>query len=369
MQLTDTHSHLYAEEFDADRAEALQRARDAGVGTLLLPAIDSLTHERLFTMAAAEPAMCRPMMGLHPTSVNDNPRWREELQMVERYLAEPPNGLKFCAVGEIGLDYYWSRDFVAEQREAFIEQCRLAASLDLPVAIHTRAAWDDMYDILREECDRARQRGERLRGVLHAFSEDADTFRRLRECGDWLFGIGGVVTFRKSVISTSVAEIPLEQIVLETDCPYLTPVPHRGERNESAYVRYVCEAVARIKGLDPEHVAAVMNEPSVMQKKVRAVSARAIKAVPEKGMSGAGGMYADLMACAPVQEAARKCQLLILPCFRTGACVPEDLCGPAAKQGDKGCPAGRIAVFLCQGAHMCASFGHQTVADSDGVLK
>ena len=257
MQLTDTHSHLYAEEFDADRAEALQRARDAGVETLLLPAIDSLSHERLFTMAAAEPAMCRPMMGLHPTSVNDNPRWREELRMVERYLAEPPHGLTFCAVGEIGLDYYWSRDFVAEQREAFIAQCRLAASLDLPVAIHTRAAWDDMYDILREECDGARRRGERLRGVLHAFSEDADAYRRLRECGDWLFGIGGVVTFRKSVISTSVAEIPLEHIVLETDCPYLTPVPHRGERNESSYVRYVCEAVARIKGLDPEQVAAV----------------------------------------------------------------------------------------------------------------
>ena len=211
-------------------------------------------------MAAAEPEMCHPMMGLHPTSVNDTPRWREELQIVERYLAEPPRGLTFCAVGEIGLDYYWSRDFVAEQREAFIEQCRMAASLDLPVAIHTRAAWDDMYDILREECDRARQRGERLRGVLHAFSENADTFRRLRDCGDWLFGIGGVVTFRKSVISTSVAEIPLEQIVLETDCPYLTPVPHRGERNESSYVRYVCEAVARIKGLDPEHVAAVTTE-------------------------------------------------------------------------------------------------------------
>ena len=108
MRLTDTHSHLYAEEFDDDRAEALQRARDAGVGTLLLPAIDSLTHERLFTMAAAEPAMCHPMMGLHPTSVNDNPRWREELRTVERYLAEPPRGLTFCAVGEIGLDYYWS---------------------------------------------------------------------------------------------------------------------------------------------------------------------------------------------------------------------------------------------------------------------
>lgn len=255
MRLTDTHSHLYAEEFDADRAEALARAREAGVETLLLPAIDSLTHERLFAMAASEPDMCRPMMGLHPTSVNDNPRWREELDTVARYLDAPPQGLRFCAVGEIGLDYYWSRDFVAEQREAFIAQCRMAVRLDLPVAIHTRAAWDDMCEILEAECARAEAAGGRLRGVLHAFSEDAATYRRLRRCGDWLFGIGGVVTFKKSVISASVADIALDDMVLETDCPYLTPVPHRGERNESAYVRYVCEAVARIKGLDPEEVA------------------------------------------------------------------------------------------------------------------
>ena len=255
MRLTDTHSHLYAEEFDADRAEALARAREAGVETLLLPAIDSLTHERLFAMAAADPDMCRPMMGLHPTSVNDNPHWREELDTVERHLASPPQGLRFCAVGEIGLDYYWSRDFVAEQREAFIAQCRLAVRLDLPVAIHTRAAWDDMCEILEAECARAEAGGGRLRGVLHAFSEDADTYRRLRRCGDWLFGIGGVVTFKKSVISASVADIALDDMVLETDCPYLTPVPHRGERNESAYVRYICQAVARIKGLDPDEVA------------------------------------------------------------------------------------------------------------------
>lgn len=256
MRLTDTHSHLYAEEFDTDRAEALDRARKAGVARLLLPAIDSLSHGRLFALAASEPDMCRPMMGLHPTSVNDNPRWREELDTVGRYLAEPPRGLRFCAVGEIGLDYYWSRDYVAEQREAFVVQCRLAARLDLPVAIHTRAAWDDMCEILEAECAAAAARGERLRGVLHAFSEDAGTYRRLRRCGEWLFGIGGVVTFKKSAVAAAVAEIPLEHMVLETDCPYLTPVPHRGGRNESAYVRYVCDKVAEIKGMDPEEVAA-----------------------------------------------------------------------------------------------------------------
>ena len=260
MKLIDTHSHLYAEEFDDDRGEALARARERGVEYLLLPAIDSESHQRLFDLVAAEPTMCRPMMGLHPTSVNDNPRWREELAMVERYLVEPPAGVRFCAVGEIGLDYYWSQDFVAEQREAFVAQCRLAARLDLPVAIHTRAAWDDMCDILEAESSRAESRGERLRGVLHAYSESADVYRRLRECGDWLFGIGGVVTYKKSVVAEAVAQMDVGHIVLETDCPYLSPVPHRGRRNESAYVSHVCDKVAEIKGLPSEEVARITSE-------------------------------------------------------------------------------------------------------------
>ena len=174
MQLIDTHSHLYAEEFDTDRTEAVERAREGGVERLLLPAIDSESHERMFSLAKAHPDLCRPMMGLHPTSVNDNPQWREELALVEQYLTTPPEGISFCAVGEIGLDYYWSQEFVTEQREAFIEQCRLAARLDMPVAIHTRAAWDDMCEILESETVRATERGERLRGVLHAYSEGAD---------------------------------------------------------------------------------------------------------------------------------------------------------------------------------------------------
>lgn len=255
MELIDTHSHLYAEEFDADRAEALARARERGVARLLLPAIDSVSHGRLLALAEAEPSMCRPMMGLHPTSVNDNPRWREELAEAERLLLAPPGGLRFCAVGEIGLDYYWSDGFRAEQREAFVTQCRLAARLDLPVAIHTRAAWDDMCAILERETARASARGERLRGVLHAFSEDAGVYRRLCACGDWLFGVGGVVTFKKSTVAAAVPEMSLDRIVLETDCPYLTPVPHRGRRNESAYVSHVCDKVAELLGLPPEAVA------------------------------------------------------------------------------------------------------------------
>lgn len=255
MELIDTHSHLYAEEFDSDRAEALARARERGVVRLLLPAIDSGSHCRMFDLAEREREMCRPMMGLHPTSVNDNPRWREELAEAERYLLAPPRGLRFCAVGEIGLDYYWSEEFKAEQREAFTEQCRLAARLDLPVAIHTRAAWDDMCDILETETARAASCGQRLRGVLHAFSEGADVYRRLCACGDWLFGIGGVVTYKKSAVAAAVPDMSLDRIVLETDCPYLTPVPHRGERNESAYVSHVCDKVAELLGTTSAEVA------------------------------------------------------------------------------------------------------------------
>lgn len=257
MILIDTHSHIYAEEFDSDRQEALIRARERGVKRLLLPAIDSESHDRMLSLAKTESNWCRPMMGLHPTSVNENPRWREELNEVEKLLASPPEGIRFCAVGEIGLDYYWSQDYIAEQREVFIHQCRLAAHLDMPVAIHTRAAWDDMCEILEAECKRATERGKHLRGVLHAFSEDADTYRRLLNCGDWLFGIGGVVTFKKSALAVAVAEMDINHIILETDCPYLTPVPHRGQRNESAYVSHICEKIAEIKGMDPEEVARI----------------------------------------------------------------------------------------------------------------
>ena len=225
LQLIDTHSHLYEPEFDTDRAEAMERAAAAGVERLLLPAIDSESHERLFEMCRRWPERCFPMMGLHPTSVNDNPAWRKELALVEKYLENSPVG-NFCAVGEIGLDFYWSNDFRAEQTEAFERQIELALQYNLPIAVHTRSAWTEMCEVI-----------ERFRG------------RGL------LFGIGGVVTFKKSPLAEVVREIPLEKLVLETDCPYLTPVPFRGQRNESAYVRYICDKIAEIKGITPEQVA------------------------------------------------------------------------------------------------------------------
>lgn len=257
MRLIDTHSHLYDETFATDYREALRRASEAGVGRLLLPAIDSESHEALFALCREAPAITAPMMGLHPTSINDNPRWREELALVERYLDAPPTGIRFCGVGEIGLDFYWNRDFMAEQQEAFVAQLRMAAARDLPVAIHTRAAWEQMQHLIGVEYAAAKARGEHLRGVFHAYSEDAATYRRLKRLteGNFLFGIGGVVTYKKSVVAEAVREMELTDLLLETDCPYLTPVPHRGERNESAYVVHTARKVAELKGLSLDEVA------------------------------------------------------------------------------------------------------------------
>lgn len=257
MQLIDTHSHLYDEAFESDLQDALARASDAGIKRLLLPAIDSESHEALFALCRMSPSACRPMMGLHPTSINDNPHWREELALVEHYLDNPPAGIRFVAVGEIGLDFYWSQDFVAEQTEAFVAQLRMAAKRDLPVAIHTRAAWEQMEQIIETEYQAAKVRGERLRGVFHAYSEDATTYHRLRKKteGNFCFGIGGVVTYKKSVVAEAVKAMALEDLVLETDCPYLTPVPHRGQRNESAYVVHTAAKVAELQGINLEEVA------------------------------------------------------------------------------------------------------------------
>lgn len=250
MTLTDTHSHLYAPEFDTDREEAFARCLEHGVDRLLLPAIDSESHTALFDLCRRHPDHCRPMMGLHPTSINDNPRWREELQLVESLLKDRPEGISpFCAIGEIGLDFYWSSDHKAEQIEAFRHQIELSIRYGLPIAVHTRDAWPETLEVMRTFAGRG------VRGVFHAFSDTLESYRELKTLGDFVFGIGGVVTFKKSLISKIVPEMDLDDLVLETDCPYLTPSPHRGERNESSYVRFVCRKVAELKGLTPEEVA------------------------------------------------------------------------------------------------------------------
>lgn len=244
--MIDTHSHIYAEEFDQDRDAALERARQAGVEMLLLPDIDSESRARMVALASEHGDYCRAMAGFHPTSVNDNPAWREEIDMVERMLQAPP--VPLCGVGEIGLDLYWSGDFYKQQREALHAQLELALQYDLSVVIHTRSAYKEMEDAI------ATYRGRALRGVFHAYAADVDSARRLSRMGDFLFGIGGVVTFKNSGLDRVVAELPTELLLLETDCPYLTPVPHRGKRNESAYVEYVCRKIAELHNKSFEQV-------------------------------------------------------------------------------------------------------------------
>lgn len=255
IRLIDTHSHIYEPEFDDDRDSVVERAVTAGVDRMLLPAIDSQSYKRMFDLCRLYPDNCYAMMGLHPTSINDRPDWAAELAVTEYYLTTPPDGIRIIAVGEIGLDYYWSHDFVTQQTEAFIRQLRIAVELDLPVAIHTRAAWDDMTAIIETESKTARLAGKRLRGVFHAFSEDAATYRRLKACGEFLFGIGGTVTYRKSTVAETIREMSLDDILLETDCPYLTPVPYRGKRNESSYIPFICEKVASLLDIPFEDVA------------------------------------------------------------------------------------------------------------------
>ena len=248
--LIDTHSHIYDEAFDGDRDAVVERAVAEGVERIILPAIDGESNERLFDLCRAHKGYVVPLMGLHPTSVNDNPRWREELAEVERLLDNPPHGIeKFYGVGEIGLDLYWSRDWQSEQTEAFRAQLDMALKRDLPIVVHTRDAWEEMAAIVEE------YKGRGLRGVFHAFSADVAMYERLRECGEFVFGIGGVVTFKKSALAEVVKSMRLEDLVVETDAPYLTPAPHRGTRNESSYVRFTAAKIAELQGVDYKVVA------------------------------------------------------------------------------------------------------------------
>ena len=247
--MIDTHSHIYAEEFDADRGEALERAWSAGVELMLLPDIDSESRDRMFELAQQHPERCLAMAGLHPTSINNNPQWQSELDMVERLLHTAPT--KLWGVGEIGLDLYWSNEFYREQREALHAQLELALQHNLPVVIHTRSAYNEMVDAI------ATYRGRGLRGVFHAFADSSEMARKLERMGEFKFGIGGVVTFKNSGLNKVVEELPMELLLLETDSPYLTPVPHRGKRNEPAYVEHVCRKIAEIKGTTLEHVDSI----------------------------------------------------------------------------------------------------------------
>ncbi|MBR5075633.1 MAG: TatD family hydrolase [Bacteroidales bacterium] len=242
MEYIDTHTHAYDEAFSGCEDEVVARGVAAGVTIQLQADVDSRERDRMFALVERHPGVLRPMLGLYPGSVDKD--WRREIDALEAW-----RDRGIVAVGEIGLDYHYGADFKAEQQEAFRVQLELAAAWDLPVNIHLREATEDFFAII-EDC-----RHLHLRGNLHAFSGSAETFERLRRLGDWYVGIGGVLTFKKASLAETVKRIPLDRILLETDAPYLTPVPHRGERNESAYIPIIADFLARQKGVSPEEVA------------------------------------------------------------------------------------------------------------------
>ncbi len=248
--LTDTHTHLYSEAFKEDRPEMIQRALDLGITRFFIPAIDSSYTESMYQLEAAYPNEIFLMMGLHPTSVNDN--YEEELVHVETQFQKR----KFYAVGEIGIDLYWDSSTLEIQKIAFKRQIQLAKKYDLPIVIHCRNAFDEIFDVLETEKD------DKLYGVFHCFT---GTFEQAQKAISYnmKLGIGGVVTFKNGKIDTFLNQIPLKHIVLETDSPYLTPAPYRGKRNESAYLDLVCKKVSALYNLSEEEVAKITTQNSI----------------------------------------------------------------------------------------------------------
>lgn len=244
MRLIDTHCHLYVEEFRNDVEEVLSNARQAGVERIYLPAIDSTEHEVLLALEAAHPEICIAMMGLHPCYVKEN--YEEELRKVEDWFSRR----KFAAVGEIGLDFYWDRNYDAQQYEAFRRQLELAKQYKVPVSIHSRNA---TLECIKEV--KALQDGG-LSGVFHCFSGSYELAKEVVKLGFYL-GIGGVVTYKNGGLPEVLKQIPLEHIVLETDAPYLSPVPYRGKRNQPAYLTPITEKLSDIYGVSTETIGAI----------------------------------------------------------------------------------------------------------------
>ncbi len=243
--MIDTHSHLYEDEFNDDRAEAIGRLLTNGVHKVLLPNIDVESMPKMTALEDSNPQLFSSMVGLHPTSVTAH--YKEDLATLKATIGQR----RYIAVGEIGLDYYWDRTFYTEQQDAFRKQVGWAVDLILPVALHVRKAMDETIAVLKQ-FDK-----EKLHGVFHSFSGTIEMAREIARLGDFYYGINGVVTFKNAGIAEVVKDLPLERLLLETDCPYLTPVPFRGKRNETSYVVYVAQKIAEIKGITIDEVAEI----------------------------------------------------------------------------------------------------------------
>ncbi|MCX8020767.1 MAG: TatD family hydrolase [Chitinophagaceae bacterium] len=244
MTFADTHTHIYLSDFENDREQMIERAVHAGVKACLLPAIDRSEHTNLLNLCQKYPTFCFPMMGLHPCSVKEN--YKEELNEVYSLLTTR----KFYGIGEIGLDFYWDKTFVEEQKEAFFTQLEWASHFKLPVSIHSRNALDDCIQIVKYF-----PKGT-LSGVFHCFAGNERQAKEITEYGFYL-GIGGVATYKNAGLDATLKHIAPGFLVLETDAPYLTPVPFRGKRNEPAYLKYVAEKIAMIKNITVEEVAEI----------------------------------------------------------------------------------------------------------------
>jgi len=244
MQFIDTHTHLFLPEFDTDRDQVIANAQKEGVEKLLLPNVDSSTLERLNDLVKKYPDFCLPMIGLHPTSVKED--FKDELELVENYLKDN----KVCAIGEIGMDLYWDKTFLKEQEKVFRSQISLAKKYDLPVVIHARDSFDEIFNIMEDVID------DKLNGVFHAFTGNNEQAKKITEWG-FKIGLGGILTFKNSGLDKVVNNIDINHIVLETDSPYLAPVPKRGKRNESSYIIYIAQKLAEIKNISVSEVAQV----------------------------------------------------------------------------------------------------------------
>ena len=242
-RLIDTHCHLYLEEFKPDLEQVIKRAEAEGVVRFMLPAIDSTQTENLLETERRFKGQCFAMMGLHPCSVKEN--YEEELRLVEYWLDKRA----FVAVGEIGLDYYWDLTFKSQQMEAFDKQIQFAIKHKLPIVIHSRNSLDDCIEVV------SRYKGK-LTGIYHCFSGSLQQAKAIIELGFFL-GIGGVLTYKNAGLAEVVKDVPLEHIVLETDSPYLTPVPFRGKRNESSYLKYVVQKLVETKKVDEEEIGRI----------------------------------------------------------------------------------------------------------------
>ena len=246
--LIDTHTHLFLEEFDEDRELVLSRAKEAGVDGMFMPNIDDTSINALLSLCNTH-ENCFPLIGFHPTSVDGH--WKERLSVVERWLrsAQP-----FYGIGEAGLDFYWDDTYKKEQIEVLEKQIEWALEFDLPLILHCRKAYPELISVL------SAYKRTTLYGIFHSFTGTQEEAERLLEFQGFCLGINGVVTFKKSTLPGVLAQIPLERVVLETDSPYLTPVPNRGKRNESAYVRDTLTKVAQVYGKTPEEVSLVTSE-------------------------------------------------------------------------------------------------------------